>query len=138
MIKRAAIIAVILIGLGGMGSGASAAGLDEQRLLKIQVAYILNFAKFIKWPPVLNDKEDQPFVIGVYGDNPFDGLLGGLEAKTVQGRRIETRVFTSLDQINGCKILFIGDTVPNQELLVLLDSIAAMPVVTIGTRPGFV
>ncbi len=101
-----------------------ASELEDQRMLKIQVAYVLNFGKFIKWPTHKTGQQGHSFVIGVYGANPFGGLLDGLEGKTVQGHVVQTRIFKSVHQTDDCQILFVGAMTRRHELLELLDYLA--------------
>lgn len=137
MRKWIAIMAIFLVGLCSTPRDVVSAELDSQRLLKIQVAYVLNFAKFISWPASKGESPQPSFVIGVYGVNPFADLLDGLDKKTVQGQMVETRVLTDLSQTENCQILFVGDLDGQQELFTLLDFLQGKPVVTVSTLPSF-
>ncbi len=138
MRKWAAIIAVLLALFSSQASIAVSSEFEYQRLLKIQVAYLLNFAKFIDWPALEEGKGNSSFVIGVYGTNPFNGLLHDLNSKTVHGKRVETRILTSISQVEACQILFVSGDTNQTELFAVLDSLQAKPVLTVSNSPGFV
>ena len=134
--KWFAIIAVLLMGLCSVPNLAASSELKDQRLLKIQVAYLHNFTKFIQWPTEENEKD--LFVIGVYGHNPFNGLLIDLQGKTVQEQRVEIRILTSIQQTDDCQLLFIGEGVNQATLQVLMDYLGGKSVLTVSAQPGFV
>lgn len=45
---------------------------------EVKAAFLYNFTQFITWPDSAYSAPDAPFVIGVYGKNPFDDFLENL------------------------------------------------------------
>ncbi len=96
---------------------------------EVKAAYIYNFGKFVKWPKQSIKKE---FIIGVYGLNPFKGILkNALEGRTLYQRPIKIIYFSNLKDIDKCNILFIPK-VKKEELLRILNAVKRSPVLTIG------
>lgn len=76
---------------------------------QMKAAYIYNFAKFVEWPVKALPPGNEPLIIGVLGDNPFDGVLD----RTVRDKKIDThpllvRHIDSLKDLKSCQILFIS------------------------------
>ena len=70
---------------------------------KVKVAYIYNFARYIKWPSDAFADRESPFVIGILGDAPFGDTLERLtESRKIYDRRIAIRRFAApRDQCTG-------------------------------------
>ncbi len=96
---------------------------------ELKAAYIYNFGKFVKWPEKSLKKE---FIIGVYGLNPFKGILKeALQGRQLYGRPIKIIYFTNLKNIDKCNILFIPK-VKKEELLQIINAVKNSPVLTVG------
>ena len=135
--KRCRLIAALLAGLLCVlvTTSALGAGENQQRIRKLEIAYILNFAKFISWPESALAK-GSPLIIGIYGDNPFQGLLADLDGKNVRGHTIQTRLVTNLEESSACHILFIPRS-RKEDAAALLTGLRRKPVATISTIAGF-
>jgi hypothetical protein len=69
----------------------------------LQVAYIYNFAKYIKWPA-----ESEEFVIGIYGDDAlFEIFNRGLSVKKVSGKPVSIRHIEDPEDVKGCHIIYL-------------------------------
>ena len=78
-------LAVLLVGLLLLAGDASAA-LSEHRL---KAVFLFNFSKFVEWPPSAFAAADAPFVIGVFGRDPFGSDLDDVaRGETVNGRQL--------------------------------------------------
>lgn len=109
----------------------------EARETAIKAAYLYNFTQFVEWPETAFHDPDQPFIIGVYGPNPFGRLLDEIvQGQQVSGRRIETRYLSDTREIPGCHILFISRTA-NLTMAELDAATAARPVLTVSDARRF-
>jgi hypothetical protein len=75
---------------------------------QVKAVFVLNFSRFVAWPPGAFNRADQPFVIGVLGDDPFGPHL----EQAVRGERIDAhplivRHFSAAADVTDCQILFI-------------------------------
>ncbi len=62
--------------------------------------FLFYFSQFVDWPAAAFADERSPIVIGVLGDDPFDGALDqAVAGERVNGRPIIVRRLKSID---GC------------------------------------
>jgi len=74
---------------------------------EVKAAFLLNFTKFVDWPPRASPSEPS-FPICVYGEDPFGKVLDQI----VEGERVQDQPIT-VRRISGsftgpCRILFLG------------------------------
>jgi len=103
---------------------------------QIKAAYLYNFAKFIRWPESAFSDQSQPLVIGILGENYFDGELNPLNSRSVHSRPIEIRYFRTLKEVETCHMLYIS-TYEYTERASILKGLQNRPVVTVGESPQF-
>ncbi len=73
---------------------------------RVKAAYLLNFTKFIEWPPETFADASSPFSICIAGDDPFSGLLDRMvEGEAVNGRRLIVRRLAGRAPA-ACQIVF--------------------------------
>ena len=113
-------------------NAAAQTGVQEYEM---KAAFLLNFAKFVKWPPKAMDGGS--FVIGIYGHNPFDKHLEELTSgRQVGGRSIVVRMIHTPVAARNTHILFIpgaeDDRVPE-----LIDALRGSNVLMVGESDAF-
>lgn len=69
-------------------AGAQGIRVDDSR--KVEVAYLLNFLKYVQWPEP--DTPDAPYRIAILGDVPFTAVL----EEAVRGRKINGRAVEAI------------------------------------------
>jgi hypothetical protein len=105
----------------------------------IKAGFLYHFSTYVQWPRDVFPADGKPFVIGVYGSNPFgDALIKIAMRKKVDGQPIEIRHITSVKEALACQIVFIPRTVPLQEQAAVLKATIGFPVLTVGEIDGFV
>jgi hypothetical protein len=76
---------------------------------KLRVAYLYNFSHYFDWPAEAFVTADEPFVIGVLGDDPFGDTLNKLTGKRFgKQRKIVVRRFSSWEQCDPCHMLYVS------------------------------
>jgi hypothetical protein len=101
----------------------------------LKVAFLLNFARFVKWPePAATN--DGPFVVGVLNLEPLREPLSQLARKTVRDRAIRVRHCRSTNDVVDCHILLVNAAEP-QDRIAMLAAVAGKPVLTVGEAPEF-
>lgn len=104
----------------------------------VKAAFLLNFARFVEWPPKAFPTPTAPLLIGIVGDNPFgDVLERTLEHQTVQGRPIVFRHIPDGEELSRCHVLFVSRSLENQYDKIL-ERLQGLPVVTVGETENFV
>lgn len=73
---------------------------------QVKAGFLYNFIAFTEWPA----RVGSPLPLCIYGANPFGNELDALEGKTVNGRILTVRNPGSLDQLKGCRVLFVADS----------------------------
>ncbi len=76
---------------------------------QIKAAFLLNFARFVEWPPAALGSPGTPLVIGIIGDDPFgEALRQGIYQQSVDGHPLEVRHLRWTDSFDCCRLLFIA------------------------------
>ena len=122
-----------LISTGSEASGQTAIS----REYEIKAVFLFNFAQFVDWPPEASANRQAPLVIGVLGDDPFDGYLD----ETVRGEKLNNRPFVvqryrRVEDIDACQVLFIGRT-DSRQLEHILATLRGRSILTVGDMEGF-
>lgn len=98
----------------------------------LKAAFLFNFAQFVEWPPSASPPADEPFVIGVLGQDPFGAILDEIvRNETVQGRPIVVQRFRSVDGVGRCQILFISAS-EDARAREILAALAGRGLLTVG------
>lgn len=112
---------------------------QSERALEYQVkaAYLLNFARFVEWPPRAFQTAGSALNICVLGEDPFGPALDSIvEGETVNDRRIEAKRLARGDSMRGCHVLFISGT-ERESAERIVASLRNAPVLTVSEMPGF-
>jgi hypothetical protein len=98
------LFAVIAAGLSARNALAQAQ-LNEY---DVKAAYILNFARFVEWPPDVLPASS-PLTIAVVGNDPFgESLENVLRGSSANGHAIRVRYLHWNDTLSQCQIIFIS------------------------------
>jgi hypothetical protein len=105
-IVKLALAARMLPGLVLAGSVWAAAPFSEYQ---VKAVYLYNFGQFVEWPAEAFPTPTTPFVIGIVGKDPFEGMLDNVvRGESLGARPIEVARYQSADEVKHCNILFIG------------------------------
>ncbi len=127
------LIALLLVPLALWPACGQAAPVGEY---EIKAAFLYNFAKFVEWPKCTDCKADRPFVIGILGDDPFGADMALLVGKQVKERPLRVVRAATLDELGGCDVLFISNSIKDK-LAGILKKLGSKPVLTVGDTAGF-
>jgi len=97
---------------------------------------MLNFAKFTTWPQNSSDQSGKQFNFCILGKNPFGNALAGMESKKVGGKKVDVHYGQSLDDFQGCQVLFISRSLSGS-FPQLQKNIANQPILTVSDIEGF-
>lgn len=132
--RRAIAIALLLAG-GLLGGRPALAAPTAQQ---VEAVFLFYFSQFVDWPPGAFADQSSPIVIGVLGNDPFDGTLDqAVSGERVNGRSIVVRRLTSVAEAAGCHILYISSSeAPN--LPRILGALKGRNVLTVSDLGDFV
>jgi hypothetical protein len=104
---------------------------------EVKAIFLFNFAQFVDWPPSAFEGPLAPIVIGVIGDDPFDGTLDELvKGEVVKNRSLIVTRFKNVDQLSACHILFVSAS-ETQRYERILTTMRGRPTLTVGETDGF-
>jgi hypothetical protein len=116
------------------GAPAKASGVSEQR---VKAAFLINFARYVKWPSAAFDSASDPIVIGIYGDADFPEVVKTtVTGKEVAGRRLEVVEYSALESAAESHILFIGSS-GTKNRSAIIRAMKNASVFSVSDSPGF-
>jgi uncharacterized protein DUF4154 len=76
---------------------------------QVKAAYLFNFGQFVEWPATAYSSPTAPFVIGIFGDDPFGNVIDEIvRGESLAGHPLVVKRFKTAEEVAGCNILFIG------------------------------
>lgn len=103
----------------------------------VKAAFLYNFAKFVEWPGNVSPDPNAPMVIGILGKDPFGAEIDrAIEGKSVNGRRLVIKRFSTLGAYEYCHILFVSSSEKNN-LARILAAVAKSSVLTVSETDRF-
>jgi hypothetical protein len=106
----------------------------------IEAAYLYNFGKFVRFPPVEpqdTPPNSTPYSICILGEDTFGGMLDSLVAnESIEGRRIVIRRVASPAAADNCQIAFIAPSEASRQAKDL-QALEKKPILTVSSLPGF-
>ncbi len=122
----------LLLGVN-LGYGGESAYTEYQ----VKALFLLNFTRYVDWPPAAFAGTNTPITIGLYGEDKFgDALKQAVGGQTVGGRRIIVQPIEKGGDPGKCQLLFISASEKNR-LGEILGQIKALPVLTVGETDQF-
>src|SRR5690242_19703066 len=102
----------------GMGRGAPrlivcalaciAFAADQPLEYDVKAAFLLNFTRFIEWPPAAFADDQAPFAICVLGKDPFGRVIDDVvRGESVNGRALSIRRIAQQPPPQSCQVLFL-------------------------------
>lgn len=105
--------------------------------IRLEAAYIYNFAKFVEWPPFKFPNSSTPVRFCVLNDFAFQSELNrALSARTISGRTLEVALLRDASQALQCHVLFIN-AAQERQVEHLLKPLRSASVLTVGETDGF-
>ncbi len=119
----------------GVSTTASAAGNVDSYALK--AAYVLNFAKFTRWPEGSLNTEDT-VKLYVLGNKSLQAPFKTVQGKKIGDRKLDVKVVSLIDEIGDCDMIFVAGHRGKASLARIFKKIKNKPVLTIGEQRSFV
>lgn len=135
MIRRASLRRGLAIALGAC---AFAISMRAQEALEynVKAALLLNFARFIEWPPRAFPDAASPVTVCVLTPNPFGvALERALQGETVGQRPLTLREVRGARDAAGCHLLFVPSGSESRAAAVMRQT--GTPTVTVGESRRF-
>jgi hypothetical protein len=127
-------VAVIAVALLGFQPRLRAQHRDNVEY-SVKAVFLLNFARFVEWPPAAFASEESPMELCVLGKDPFGRLLDDVaQGETVEGRRLVIRRISAPPAAKTCQILYVD---PEWKDLPKVLSALGHGFLTVSEGPGF-
>jgi len=124
---------VVLIAIPDLAGGADLVAEEYQ----VKGAFLLNFTKFVDWPPQAFQGPGEPIAICILGRNPFGlGLDRAAQGVVVANRTVSVRQVSDEQQAGQCQIVFMGAS-ERKHWRAWLEALRGRSVVTVGESDGF-
>lgn len=131
----AATTALILSLLTGLLPAAPPVAPPNEYALKS--VFLYNFCHFIEWPDSAFASPNDPFVIGIVGDDPFgSSLREAVAGEAYRNHPIVIEHYRSAKDIRHCHLLFVARS-ENSHVDAILGALNSKSVVTIGETEDF-
>lgn len=125
------------IAVGVLMNGVAARGDDPTRERQVEAAFIYNFTQFIEWPKDAFGVDTAPFVIGVLGRDPFDGLLArAMAGKKVGSHSVQVVYFRIAADVSAVNLLYVP-TSEDEHAGDVVARLSDSPMLTIGQSEFF-
>jgi hypothetical protein len=109
---------------------------DESLEYQVKAAFLLNFTKFIDWPPTAFADANSPVAICILGDDPFGGTLNQIVAgEVVNNRKVVAQRTKRIPPPKSCHVLFVSPS--EKDVRKTLGGLGP-GVLTVGEGEGFV
>ena len=104
---------------------------------EVKAAFLLNFPKYVEWPPEVFAESNTPIRVTILGDaglaNKFEQAIAG---KTINGRMLILQSLASTAEFtNDCHILFISASA--RRTVELLSHLHGASILTVSDEEGF-
>ncbi len=104
---------------------------------QVKALFLLNFIKYVEWPPNSFADSNAPITIVICGQSKLrEALNAAVVGKSVGGRAIVIRQVESTDDFSPCHILFISDAASSR-MRAILEKAGASPILTVGEGAAF-
>lgn len=101
---------------------------------QLKAEFLERFSQFVEWPEGPSSSDSAPFVIGLYGGNPFGSYLAG--RRTSQGHPIQIHEISDPAAAAACHIVFVTGAA-RRNLARFLAQVESKPVLTVADTEGF-
>ena len=132
-IRKTALTLMILILVGSLPLPAQA---QENREYLIKAGFLYNLAKFLDYPAGSFKSDRDPFILLIYGTDPFGSALEAIRDKPVKGRRLIVKQAQRLDQLEEAQMVYISSS-EKKNLKSIFTALSGRPVLTVSDLSSF-
>jgi len=102
-----------------------------------KAVFLLNFLKYVEWPPTTESDTNGPLQIGLVGKDRFGTALSSLvKSKTIDGRPVVLEHCDGESAWRHCRLLFVSGS-EDQRVEEILAATKDLPVLTVGETDDF-
>jgi hypothetical protein len=99
---------------------------------QVKAVFLYNFSRFVEWPETTFADPKSPFVVGVFGFDPFGAVLDeAVRGESVRGHPLVVRRVRNAAEAADCQILFIHHS-ERERLTEVLSAVDKRSVLTVS------
>ena len=103
---------------------------------QVEAVYLTKFGRFVEWPAAARGGDDK-FTICVIGQDPLGAALdNAVQGETIGRAAVAARRITKVEDVTGCKVLFIPVSEDGQ-VKAILAALSSQSVLTVSDANGF-
>jgi hypothetical protein len=103
---------------------------------QVKAVFLFNFSRFVEWPSTAFPSATAPFVVGVFGHDPFGADLDDVvKGESVNGRPLVVKRVQTAAEAAACQILFIHQS-EDKRLDEVLSALDHRSTLTVSDLPG--
>jgi hypothetical protein len=127
------ILCALLVGLLLCIPARGAPTADEYQ---VKAVFLFNFSRFVEWPASAFASADAPFVVGIFGHDPFGRDLDEVvKGERVNGHPLVVKRLQSAAEAAACQIVFIHQS-EGDRLGEVLATLGRSSTLTVSDLPG--
>lgn len=108
----------------------------SEREYQIKAGIILHFISFTEWSSQALPPNSSSIQVCVAGREAYQTLSAAMQGKSLKGKRVAVSLFSGLQDLNGCQVLFVSES-ERARARTLLDAARSQNILTIGEIAGF-
>lgn len=104
---------------------------------RIKAVFLFNFAQFVQWPEKDLGGPEEPMVVGVLGEDPFDAYLDEVvKGEKVNNRPIVVKRFKRVEDVHACHVLFVSVS-ESPRIESIIAGLKSRGILTVGESQDF-
>ena len=105
---------------------------------RAKAAYLLNFTRYVEWPPQAFSAPNTPLTICILGKDPFgEALDQAIQGRRSQGHSVSVRRLQSNEVVEGCQLAFLTDATWSRRKRLIIG-LGLRGILTVGDSEQFV
>jgi len=123
-----------IVAAGILAANLLCAQVDEYQ---VKALFLVNFARYVDWPPTSFNAPTDPILICVLGENPFGAILDqAVQGKSVDGHPLAVRVLSTAPPKGACHVLFVKES-ERRRFRSAAPALRAASILTVGEAAWF-
>jgi hypothetical protein len=102
----------------------------------VKIGFLYNFAKFVTWPPAVDERDPQALVFCYVADDPSITVFNKLDGKTIRDRKVRVVAYQDASCLEQSHIIFFA-THDKAQIQKVLEQSKGRGILTIGEVEGF-
>ncbi len=139
-VLRGIVTLAMLFMPGGLCPAEPEAGTDAkpQPEYRVKAKILRSFASYVEWPESAFNGPRSPFVIGIFGADPFGSEIDeAVDGHRIGDRPMAVRRLRGFEEADECQIIFISRAERHRQAAILAG-LEGRPILTVGETEWFI